>query len=80
MPTPANTAKTDQMAMGQTNSPTVYTIHEARYEVATQNIIVQRNVPFFTSPFAAATAAKHGIVVMLKIINAINAGTVTPVS
>ncbi len=49
------------------------------YEVTNQNRIVHLNVPFFNSPRAVAHAAKHGIVVILNIINANKAGKVAPV-
>ena len=56
-------------------------IADTIYEDANQKI----NVPVYdfllgNSAFAVATAAKHGIVVMLNAMNAINAGTVIPVA
>ena len=54
--------------------PKLYTMEEVIMDTTTQNKSVHLNLPFPISPFAAATAAKQGIVNILKAINAIKAG------
>ena len=51
---------------------TKYVIEPAMNDTASQNNTVYKNFFLPSSPLAVATAAKHGIVVILNTINAIN--------
>ena len=56
---------------------TKYTIDDTIYDVQIQNNNVVLNFFLPSSPLAVATAAKHGIVVILNSINEINTGQPT---
>ena len=60
--------------------PNAYTVIPMVYDAKSQNKSVHLNFPFAVSPFAVATAAKHGTVVILNAIKEIKPGTVIPVA
>ena len=72
--------KIDQSDQLASIVPNVYVIDDTKNEVNTQKRRVHRNLPLPISPFAAATAAKQGIVSILKAIKEMSAGTVIPVA
>ena len=60
--------------------PNAYTTIPTKYEAVSQNKSVHLNLPFTTSPFAVATEAKQGTVVILNAIKEMSPGMVTPVA
>ena len=62
------------------HSPTRYTTVPTMYDTASQkSSVVWKSFLFASSDFAVATAAKHGIVVMLKAMKAMRPAGVMPV-